>query len=59
VYGYIILGKWLFHVTLQLASLPVDCAKELFKSLKGTASFQVCNEEQIFGFKFFVSEVGF
>ena len=36
-----------------------DCAKELFKPLKGSASLCICNEKNflVLGFRFFVSDV--
>jgi len=42
----------------QLHNSPVDCARELFKPLKHSASLIVSNEISFFGFAshFFVSE---
>jgi len=41
-----------FRFSYQLHSSLADCAKELFKPSKDSASLQVCNEKKIFGFGF-------
>jgi len=47
-----------FHATLQLHNSPGDCAKELFKPSKDSASPLVCNEKNVsFGFCFFVGDI--
>jgi len=38
--------RWYFHTTLQPHNLPVDCARELFKLSKDTASLQAFNEKK-------------
>ena len=35
------------HATLQLHNSPVDCARELFKHSKDSASLRDCTEEKI------------
>ena len=51
---------WLLH---QQHSSSSECARELFKPSKDSASLWVCSENHFFGFGFFVgdviSEVGF
>jgi len=48
-----------FRTAMQLHNLPVDCARELFKPSKDSASLQVCNDKKIWFWAsgFFVSEV--
>jgi len=48
-----------FCATLQIHNSPIDCAKELFKPSKDSASLRVCNDKNIFGwvFVFFVGGV--
>jgi len=47
-----------FKSTSQLDKLPVDCAGELFKPSKDSASLQVCTEKEIlFWISFFVGDV--
>jgi len=41
-----------FWLLYQQHSFSVDCAKELFKPLKDSASLLVCNEKNVFGFEF-------
>jgi len=43
-----------FHATLQLHNLLVDCARELFKPSKDSASLQVCSENKYFRVSFFL-----
>jgi len=48
-----------FRFSYQLHSSLADCAKELFKPSKDSASLQVCNEKKFLalGFIFFGSDV--
>jgi len=46
----------IFQLTYQPHSSSVDCARELFKTLKESANLRVYNEKK-FGFVFFVSDV--
>jgi len=54
-----------FQLPYQQHSSSADCARELFKPLKDSASLLVCNEKTFFGFGFLffvsdiISEVGF
>jgi len=62
VYEYIVLGNrekktGIFRLTYQPHSSSADCAKELFKPSKDSASLRVCNEKTILGICFFVSNV--
>jgi len=62
VYEYIVLinpalSRY-FRASLQLHNTPVDCARELFKPSKDSASLLVCNEKKLsFGFSYFVGDV--
>jgi len=64
VYKYIVLGNrgkpGIFCLTYRPHSSSVDCARELFKPLKDSASLRVCNKKNVFlvlSFGFFVSDV--
>jgi len=50
----------IFQLSCQPSSSSVDCGRELFKPSKDSASLQVCNENNFFGFGFlffFVSDI--
>ena len=50
----------IFCLTYRPHSSSVDCARELFKPLKDSASLRVCNKKNVFlvlSFGFFVSDV--
>jgi len=60
---YIVLGIWpkssIFQLSYQPHSSSADCARELIKSSKDSASLRGHNEKNflVLGFRFFVSDI--
>jgi len=63
VYNYIIPGNWGKTKDIWLSYQPhsssADCARELFKPSKDSASLRLCNDKKylVLGFSFSVSDV--